>query len=114
MTSAFAARGTLPGRNDNQFMVLSVQHETANNLGSEAAQLLKRTELEAGSYRNHFQAAPAAATVVPAFVPKLQAPGVQTALVVGHPDDTVTTERDLRVRIQFPWQGGSAPLAGGL
>ncbi len=104
----------LAGRTDNQFVVLSVQHEAANNLGSEAAQLLQSTELEAGSYRNHFQAAPAVATVVPVAYAKPTAPGVQTALVVGHAGDTVTTERDLRVRIQFPWQRGSAPLAGGL
>ncbi|MBT9525363.1 MAG: type VI secretion system tip protein VgrG [Rhizobacter sp.] len=106
--------GSLPGRDDNQFVVLSVQHEAANNLGSEAAQLLKRTELEAGSYRNRFQAAPAAATLVPVAHAKPVALGVQTALVVGHAGDTVTTERDLRVRIQFPWQRGQAPLAGGL
>ena len=106
--------GSVPGRDDNEFVVLSVQHEAANNLGSEAAQLLKRTELEAGSYRNHFQAAPAAARLTPSHNPKPRAAGVQTALVVGHSGDTVTTERDLRVRIQFPWQRGQAPLAGGL
>ena len=104
----------LSERDDNQFLVLSIHHEAANNLGSEAAQLLKSTELESGTYRNTFQAVPAAATLVPPHVPKPQAPGVQTALVVGHPNDTVTTERDLRIRIQFPWQRGQAPLAGGL
>ena len=54
MTSAFAARmlgslfglqgAALAGRDDNQFVVLSVQHE--------AAQLLKSTDLDAGSYRH--------------------------------------------------------------
>ena len=101
-------------RSDSQFVVLSVQHEAANNLGSEAAQLLKNTDLESGSYRNQFKAAPAAATLAPAACAKPTAPGVQTALVVGHADDTVTTERDLRVRVQFPWQRGQAPQAGGL
>ncbi|HET7794429.1 MAG TPA: type VI secretion system tip protein TssI/VgrG [Rhizobacter sp.] len=105
--------GPLSTRSDSQFLVLNVQHEAANNLGSEAAQILKRTELDAGAYCNHFIAVPAAATQVPAAVAKPRAPGVQTALVVGHADDTVTTERDLRVRIQFPWQRGHAPLAGG-
>ena len=104
----------LSPRDDNPFLVLSIQHEAANNLGSEAAQLLKRTDLESGSYRNSFQAVPAAATLVPPYLPKPQAPGVQSALVVGHPNDSVTTERDLCVRIQFPWQRGQAPLAGGL
>jgi type VI secretion system secreted protein VgrG len=104
----------LAGRTDNQFLVLSVRHEAANNLGSEAAQLLKSTELESGSYSNHFTAVPAAARQVPAARNKPLAPGVHTALVVGHPDDTVTTERDLRVRIQFPWQRGTMPVPGGL
>jgi type VI secretion system secreted protein VgrG len=104
----------LGARADNQFLVLSVQHEAANNLGSEAARLLQSTALEAGSYSNHFQAVPAAATLVPPATPKPRAPGVQAALVVGHEGDTVTTERDLRVRVQFPWQRGQAPLAGGL
>lgn len=102
------------GASDSQFVVLAVHHEAANNLGSEAAQLLKRPDLDAGSYQQHFQAAPAAATLVPAERAKPQAPGVQTALVVGHADQPVTTERDLRVRVQFPWQRGSDPLAGGL
>lgn len=102
------------GTDDSEFVVLGVQHEAANNLGSEAAQLLKRPDLDAGSYQQHFQAAPAAATLVPASRAKPQAPGVQTALVVGHADQPVTTERDLRVRVQFPWQRGRAPLAGGL
>lgn len=104
----------ISARSDSQFVVLSVQHEAANNLGSQAAQLLKHTDLEAGSYRNQFKAAPAAATLAPAACAKPTAPGVQTALVVGHAGDTVTTERDLRVRIQFPWQRGQAPQAGGL
>ncbi len=109
--SLFSSMGD---RSDSQFLVVSVHHEAANNLGSEAAQLLKRNELEAGSYCNHFSAVPAAARQVPLEAAKPSAPGVQTALVVGHADDTVTTERDLRVRIQFPWQRGQAPLPGAL
>jgi len=104
----------ISARSDSQFVVLSVQHEAANNLGSEAAQLLKNTDLESGSYRNQFKAAPAAATLAPTAYAKPVAPGVQTALVVGHANDTITTERDLRVRIQFPWQRGQASQAGGL
>jgi type VI secretion system secreted protein VgrG len=99
---------------DNLLTVLAVEHEAANNLGSEAAQLLKRPELEAGSYQQQFQVVPAAATLVPPYRPKPQAVGVQTALVVGHPNEALSTERDLRVRIQFPWQRGRAPVSGGL
>jgi len=46
---------------------------------------------------NHFTAVPAAARLVPAAYRKPKTPGVQTAMVVGHAGDTVTTERDLRV-----------------
>lgn len=102
------------GTSDNRFVVLAVQHEAANNLGSEAAQLLARPELEAGSYRQKFQAVPAALRLVPDTQPKPRAPGVQTALVVGHEDQPLTTDRDLRVRVQFPWQRGTLPVAGGL
>ncbi|MEO8155565.1 MAG: type VI secretion system Vgr family protein [Rhizobacter sp.] len=104
----------LGSRSDNQFVVLSIHHEAANNLGSEAAQLLKSTELESGSYSNHFSAAPSAVPLVPPQIHKPRAHGVQTALVVGHADDTITTERNLRVRVQFAWQRGRAPLPGGL
>ncbi|MCK7513685.1 MAG: phage baseplate assembly protein V [Desulfobacterales bacterium] len=38
----------------------------------------------------------------------------QVAHVVGLEDQVVTTDRDHRIKIQFPWQRGSAPLAGGL
>ncbi len=113
--SLYGAQGAvLSGRSDNQFLVLSVLHRAANNLGSEAAQLLKSHDLDAGSYQNEFYAVPAAATLVPPERPKPYAPGVQVAVVVGLPDDSVTTDRDLRVRLQFPWQRGKSPLAGGL
>jgi type VI secretion system secreted protein VgrG len=113
-TFTLTGHSRYPAGADADFTVLTVQHEAANNLGSEAAQLLKRPELEAGSYRNTFRAVPAAATLVPPARPKPRAVGVQTALVVGHPNDTLTTERDLRVRVQFAWQRGQAPLPGGL
>ena len=43
----------------NRFVVLSVTHEAANNLGTQAAQILRATDIEQGSQRNHFQAVPA-------------------------------------------------------
>jgi type VI secretion system secreted protein VgrG len=39
---------------------------------------------------------------------------MQSALVVGHPDAALTTDRDHRVRIQYAWQRGTNPNAGGL
>ncbi|WP_395703687.1 type VI secretion system Vgr family protein [Aquabacterium sp.] len=101
-------------RADNAFVLLAVEHHMANNLGAQAAQLLDATELEHGTYRNHFHAAPAAAVVVPRFQRKPTAPGLQTALVVGLDGEALSTDRDHRIKIQFPWQRGERPLAGGL
>lgn len=110
----YSPSGLTPNlRNDNQFRVLQVIHEAANNLGTEAAQLLRSTDVESGSYSNRFTAVAAAATVVPPFIPRPTA-HAQTALVVGHVNEPLTTDRDLRVRVQFPWQRGRSPLAGGL
>jgi type VI secretion system secreted protein VgrG len=112
--SLYSGQGAaLASRTDNQFLVLSITHEAANNLDSEAARLLDAPELEAGSYRNHFTAVPAAATLVPPYLAKPLAP-MQTATVVGHAEEALSTDRDLRVWIQLPWQRGEQPVAGGL
>ena len=106
------------GSADNQFKVVSITHEAANNLGAEAAQILQTTDLDAGSYRNQFSAVPADVRLVP--MPSLAptAPGPQTAIVVtavhSNVSDPVTTDRDGRVRVQFAWQRGASPLSGGL
>jgi type VI secretion system secreted protein VgrG len=121
-TTAFNYAGALTAshsRPDNEFTLLAVEHHARNNLGSEAAKVLalseqELTELEHGTYKNHFFAAPAAAAVVPRFIRKPSAHGVQTALVVGVNGETLTTDRDHRVKVQFPWQRGEAPLPGGL
>jgi type VI secretion system secreted protein VgrG len=70
-------------RPDNAFTILAVEHHAANNLGSQAAKLLKLSDVEQGSYLNHFHCAPAAAPIVPRFVRKPTAAGMQTALVIG-------------------------------
>jgi type VI secretion system secreted protein VgrG len=100
-------------RTDNAFRVLAIEHVAANNLGSEAAQILRATDIEAGAYRNRFIASPAVARLVPSARRKPVAPGVQTALVVGHEGEPLTTDRNLRVRMQFAWQRGTHPLPGG-
>ncbi|WP_290871722.1 type VI secretion system Vgr family protein, partial [Aquabacterium sp.] len=96
------------------FRVLSVTHEAANNLGSEAAHLLQAATLEKGGYRNRFVAAPATARLVPPPVAQPTAPGLQTAVVVASEGEPLTTDRDGRIRIQFGWQRGARPLAGAL
>ncbi len=98
---------------DARFSVLAVDHHAANNLGARAAELLSSSDVEAGSYRNELLAQPAAVPIIPLPVAKMPARS-QIALVVGLPDAAVTTERDHRIKIQFPWQRGAAPNAGGL
>jgi len=116
-TTALNYTGALLAPNagaDNSFTLLAVEHHATNNLGAQAAELLGLTELEHGTYRNHFHAALAVAPVVPRFVRKPTACGLQTAVVVGVEGEALTTDRDHRVKIQFPWQRGERPLAGGL
>jgi len=116
-TSAFNYAGALTAshdRPDNEFTLVSVEHHASNNLGAELSKVLGLTELEHGTYKNQFQAVPAAAPLVPRFVRKPTAFGVQQALVVGVPGEAITTERDHRVKIQFAWQRGLNPLAGGM
>ena len=116
-TSAFNYAGALIAshqRPDNAFTILAVEHHATNNLGAQAAKLLGLTDLEQGTYTNHFHCAPAAAPVVPRHIRKPTAPGMQTALVVGLQDETLTTEREHRVKVQFPWQRGERSLSGGL
>ncbi|MCA6216261.1 type VI secretion system tip protein VgrG [Ideonella sp. B7] len=101
-------------RPDNAFTVLAVEHHVANNLGDQAAELLKQTALAKGGYRNQFQAVPAAAPVLPRPARAPTAPYLLTARVVGLQDEALTTERDHRVKVQFHFQRGSAPNPGGL
>ncbi|MGE5450297.1 MAG: type VI secretion system Vgr family protein [Acidobacteriota bacterium] len=102
------------GGADNQFKVIAITHEAANNLGAEAAQILQTTDLDQGSYRNQFTAVPADVRLVPLPSMAPTAPGPQTAIVVTSNGDPVTTDRDGRVRVQFAWQRGARPLSGGL
>ncbi|WP_454675423.1 type VI secretion system tip protein TssI/VgrG [Achromobacter pestifer] len=98
----------------NRYTLLRVTHEAANNLGSQAAQVLEAPDLERGAYRNTFNAQPAAAVLLPAWRAKPTAPEGVTAVVVTAQDAAVSSGRDLRVKVQFPWQRGKRPLAGGL
>ena len=103
---------------DAQLAVVSVHHEAANNLGAGIASLIDRkdadSEAESGSYRNRFEAVAIGTPMLVPYVPRPTANGLQTALVVGLSDATLTSDRDHRVRVQFAWQRGHAPNAGGL
>lgn len=116
-TLAAGRRFTLvqhPQHDRERFTVLAVEHSARNNLDSGIAALLDRQDMEHGGYRNRFVAVPegTALRALPHDRPTLHGP--LTARVVGQPDAAVTPTRDHQVRIQFPWQRGSAPNAGGL
>ncbi|MED5618016.1 type VI secretion system Vgr family protein [Ideonella sp. BN130291] len=102
--------GSLSG----DYLALRVEHEAVNNLGAQAARLTGRSELDKGSYRSRLLAQPADVPVLPAQHPRPTAHGTQTALVVGLDGEAITTERDLRVKLQFHWQRGQRPNPGGL
>ncbi len=98
---------------DNQFAVLAIEHSGANNLFAGMADTGTGDGAEPGTYRNRFTCAPRALPIRPRYwKPKPTAPGGQVALVVGVAGEEITTERDHRVRIQFPWQRGDQAAAG--
>lgn len=101
---------------ERRFAAIAITHEMANNLGAQAAEILRATDVEQGSYRNRFSAAPAALRLLPwatAFEAPA-APGPMHALVMTQGDDPIHADRDGRVRVQFAWQRGEQPLAGAL
>jgi type VI secretion system secreted protein VgrG len=108
---------SLASNNDpHQYAVLSIEHSGANNLlpGMDAiAKHVKHHDMEAGTYRNRFTCAPCAVPIRPAYwKPKPTAPGAQVAVIVGVRGEEITTERDHRVKVQFPWQRGDAAVSG--
>ena len=98
----------------NRYALLEVVHEATNNLGAQAARVLDTPDMERGTYRNRFTALPDAAAFMPAWLPRPTAPEGLAAVVVSASDAPITTDRDLRVKVQFPWQRGERPLEGGL
>jgi type VI secretion system secreted protein VgrG len=108
--------------NPSCFNVLAVTHEAANNLSVKAAPLMSVSQVEAGSYRNQFDITPAHLRLVPMPLSKPTSPGLQTAVVMGQALEAdvsigaahMHSDRDGRIRIQFPWQRGDAPLPGGM
>ncbi|MEN1928094.1 type VI secretion system Vgr family protein, partial [Luteimonas sp. MJ250] len=100
------------------FVVLAVEHSACNNFEGGMAELLGRLglgdEAERHDYRNRFVAVPLGTPIVPLERPPVRSHGPQTARVVGLPDAAVTPTREHQVRIQFAWQRGAQPNAGGL
>jgi type VI secretion system secreted protein VgrG len=107
---------------ENTFTVLSVSHAATNNFttglsATGLSEIQQASQLERGIYRNTFTCVRNTVPLVPPLTAMRRRPtalGAQSALVVGLADATLTTERDHRIKVQFPWQRGVAPLAGGL
>jgi type VI secretion system secreted protein VgrG len=100
---------------ENAYTVLWVRHEARNNFDTGIVQAARG--IENGTYRNSFGCVRDTVALVPALTAaplKATAAGAQCALVVGLADSVSTTTRDHQVRIQFAWQRGSRPNAGGL
>lgn len=100
---------------DNGFTVLSVTHTARNNLrtGIKGA----AADADEPIYRNRFACVRASVPLVPAAAAAphpCTASGIQVALVVGVPQAVSSTTRDHQVKVQFSWQRGDAPNAGGL
>ncbi|MDB5772042.1 MAG: type secretion system tip protein VgrG, partial [Burkholderia sp.] len=99
--------------NAHQYIVTSVEHRGSNNLSGQITKLANRDDIEPGTYRNHFTCTPRSTPVRPTYwFPKPTVPGSQVALVVGIANEEITTERDHRVKVQFPWQRGDQPASG--
>src|SRR5690606_12533435 len=113
-----AGRGFTLARHPNHdgqgFVPLHVVHVAVNNLGHGITALLAAPDLERGSYRNRFVAAPLGTPLAPLPRARPTVHGPQTARVVGLPEAALTPNRDHQVRLQFFWQRGPAPNAGGL
>jgi type VI secretion system secreted protein VgrG len=99
----------------DEYIVLSIEHRGSNNLSAQMADLGNRNETEPGTYRNHFTCVPRSTPIRPAYwFPKPTVPGSQVAIVVGVGNEEITTERDHRVKVQFPWQRGDQAASGQL
>ncbi|TCS39483.1 type VI secretion system secreted protein VgrG [Paucimonas lemoignei] len=96
-----------------EFAVLTIEHSGANNVFPGVPGIGEVNGAEPGTYRNRFSCVPRTLPIRPSYwKPKPKAPGAQVALVVGVAGEEITTERDHRVKIQFPWQRGEQTVPG--
>lgn len=96
---------------NGEYAVLAVTHAGTNNLASADGESGAQPE----TYRNQFTAVARTTRIRPAYsYPKPSANGTQSALVVGVRSEEISTGRDHRVKIQFPWQRGDHAAPGQL
>lgn len=103
------------GYGQSSFKILSVDHHARNNFDSQIRSA--RDGIEPGTYRNEFTCVRDTVAIVPRAIAApnaCTAPGPQTAIVVGLASAVATTQRDHQVKVQFAWQRGQNPNAGGI
>lgn len=85
---------------DERFLAIAVDFEVLGDLGAAGG------GSDGGPpafYRSTVEALPAATQFRPPLRTPRPASGPQTALVVGRPGETITTDRLGRIKVQFPW-----------
>lgn len=98
---------------NSEYGVLSVTHQCTNNLAASVAELNLIAGAVKGTYHNQFTCIPRAKQIRPSyFLPKPTAPGPQIGLVVGIDSEELATERDNRIKVQFPWQRSNRATTG--
>jgi type VI secretion system secreted protein VgrG len=93
--------------------LLTVDHHARNDLGQIGLGASASPGPGPGQYLMQFEAAPAELALVPAVPERPRAPMMLTARVVGYEQRRLTTDRDLRVKVQFDFQRGERPHRGG-
>ena len=104
------------GDGEDSFTVLWVSHAARNNFDLALSRAAKG-QLDGGTYRNNFGCVRDDVPIVPPAITArgaVLAMGAQTALVVGLAESVATTGRDHQVKVQFAWQRGASPNAGGI
>ncbi len=95
--------------------LLAVEHRATNYLGLVGQGGLNRAgQLGTGEYQHQFEAVPAELSVAPARPARPRAPLALPARVVGVQQSKLTTDRNLRVKVQFDYQRGERPNRAGL
>jgi len=96
--------------------VVSVEHRGANNLSGGMEHLAQRHDLENGTefgtYCNQFTCIPRKLPIRPQFIPKPTISGPEVGIVVGMEGAQWTSDRNHRIKVQFPWLRGAVPALG--
>ncbi|MEM0924972.1 MAG: type VI secretion system tip protein TssI/VgrG, partial [Planctomycetota bacterium] len=96
----FAIRSHLAAHEvGREYLITEVTHQA-----SEGGTYITGTDRGEANYTNRFRAVPADVIIRPSRrTPLPVVEGIQTAMVVGPPDEEIHTDQFGRVKVQFPW-----------